>query len=130
MERIADRTVVKLVVSIAVLAAAILWLVRVAAPGGSPYLHVDELVTTDMSRWAGQPRKVPGWIQGNSLVDVWEHQRTMSFVLRNGEKRIRVIATAPSTWLLRPNLELVVQGRLEPASSVTIVDARCAADHR
>jgi hypothetical protein len=129
MERVADRMIIKLAITAGVLGAALVWLVRSSALDDQPYKMVDALVTTDLSRWTGQELKVHGWVVANSIVDVWRHQPTTSFVLQKGGKQLRVIATTPSTWLLRPEMELVVQGRLVPANSVTIVDALCAAAH-
>jgi hypothetical protein len=129
MERVADRLIFKLAITAGVLGVALVWLVRSSAFEVQPYKMVDQLVTTDLSQWTDQELKVHGWVVAGSIVDVWRHQPTASFVLENGGKRLRVIATTPSTWLLRPEMELVVQGRLVPASSVTIVDALCAAAH-
>jgi hypothetical protein len=127
MERIADRAIWKLAVSVALIGGTLVFLGRGAVTEVEPYKMVDELVTTDLSRWAGRELKVHGWVLAGSIVDVWQHQPTTSFVLQKGGKQIRVIATTPSTWLLRPQMELVVEGRLVPASSVSIVDAECAA---
>ena len=127
MERIADRAIWKLAVSAALVGGVLVFLGRGAVTEVEPYKMVDELVTTELSRWEGRELKVHGWVVAGSIVDVWQHQPTTSFVLQKGGKQIRVIATTPSTWLLRPQMELVVQGRLVPASSVPIVDAMCAA---
>jgi cytochrome c-type biogenesis protein CcmE len=127
MERIAVRAIWKLAVSAALVGGVLVFLGRGAVTEVEPYKMVDELVTTELSRWEGRELKVHGWVVAGSIVDVWQHQPTTSFVLQKGGKQIRVIATTPSTWLLRPQMELVVQGRLVPASSVPIVDAECAA---
>lgn len=129
MERVADRALWKLAVSAALIGGTLVVLGRGAARDVQPYKMVDELVSTDLSRWTGQELKLHGWVVAGSIVDVWQHQPTTTFVLQKSGKQIRVIATTPSTWLLRPQMELVVQGHLVPASSISIVDAMCAAAH-
>jgi hypothetical protein len=53
-----------------------------------------------------------------SIVDVPGHDLTTRFVLAKRAKRIQVVATSPSTWLLRAPSELVVRGRLVPAGEL------------
>jgi hypothetical protein len=125
MEHVADRAIWKLAIGIIIIVGVVALLCR-RPPGEQPYKMVNDLVATDLSRWTGQELKIHGWVVADSIVDVWRHQPTTSFVLQKDGKQIRVIATTPSTWLLRPQMELVAQGHLVPASSLSIVDAACA----
>jgi len=129
MERSADRaTTLKLAITAAVLGCGGLWIGRAATVDIS-YQMVDELVATDLSRWAGEELRVHGYVAERSIVDVWHRQPTKSFVLQWHGKQLRVVTTTPAPWTLHDQTELVARGHLVPASSVSIVDARCAARH-
>lgn len=131
MERAVDHMIVKIAITAAVLGAAIVGLVRASTSEDVPYRLVDELTAAELQRWMDHEIKVNGQVAHGSIVDVSLDQQKTSFVLYRGARRLRVIATNPPDWGVRPEMEMVAQGHLvrgedgDPVLIATALNARC-----
>jgi hypothetical protein len=117
MERFGEHFIAKLGLTAGVVACVVGLVVGGGPPHRPSYHMLDELIASDLARWEGEDIIVHGYVETGSIADVPGHDLTSRFVLTRGGKRIQVVATSPSSWLVRDQNELSVRGHLVSAGA-------------
>lgn len=123
-------TAVKIVVTVAILAAVVGFFKHSARGHTSGYKMVDELML-GYGDYVGKQMQVHGWVEAGSIDEKIVDQETVrTFVLENKGKRILVRNKGPKPDSFRDKSEVVAEGKLvmENGAPVLLADnllAKC-----
>jgi cytochrome c-type biogenesis protein CcmE len=123
-------TVVKVLLSIAVLALVVGFFRYTARGHTSHYKMVDEVMVA-WGSWVQKPLKVHGWVEPGSIDEkVIDQETVRTFVLEHKGKRIRVRNKGPKPDSFKDKSEVVAEGKIveengEPVLEATNLMAKC-----
>jgi cytochrome c-type biogenesis protein CcmE len=123
-------TVVKVLLSIAVLALVVGFFRYTARGHTSHYKMVDEVMVA-WGSWVQKPLKVHGWVEPGSIDEkVIDQETVRTFVLEHKGKRISVRNKGPKPDSFKDKSEVVAEGKIveengEPVLEATNLMAKC-----
>jgi cytochrome c-type biogenesis protein CcmE len=108
-----NNTVLKIVLTVAVLLGGAGFLVYSSLEHEQHYQMVDELLASDMSSWDGKELKVHGYVEAGTIIEKVVNQEIhRTFILQKSGKRIRVFSTGPKPDTFKDGSEVVATGQL------------------
>jgi cytochrome c-type biogenesis protein CcmE len=114
-----NNTVLKIVLTAAVLLGGAGFLVYSSLDGAQHYQMVDQLLATDLSSWQGKEMKVHGYVEAGTIVEKVVNQEIhRTFILQKSGKRIRVFSTGPKPDTFKDDSEVVATGQLVKAPTL------------
>jgi len=128
-------TMVKVLLSVAILAGVVGFFRYTARGHTSHYKMVDEVMVSYGS-WVGKPLKVHGYVEPGSIDEKVVDQETIrTFVLEHKGKRIKVRNKGPKPDSFKDKSEVVAEGKIveengEPVLEATNLMAKCPSKYQ
>jgi len=114
-----NSTIVKLALTVAVVAGGIFFFTQSTQGSTQHYKMVDQLLATDLSQWKDKELKVHGWVVAGTIKERVVNQETIrSFVLHKDGKKIRVFSKGPKPDTFKDQSEVVATGRIVTAAQM------------
>jgi cytochrome c-type biogenesis protein CcmE len=86
------------------------------------YMHVDQLVSSELGQWKDKELKIEGTAVAGSIVEgVISQEMQRTFVLDYEGKKIRVYSKGPKPDTFKDQAKVIAMGQLRPASQYQAV---------
>jgi cytochrome c-type biogenesis protein CcmE len=114
-------TIVKVLLSVAILAGVVGFFRYTARGHTSTYKMVDEVMVAYGS-WVDKPIKVHGYVEAGSIDEkVVDQEMTRTFVLEHNGKRIQVRNKGPKPDSFKDRSEVVAEGKIIEENGVPVL---------
>ena len=118
-----NKRTIQILATIALVAGALVFLVRSSLSEVEYYKHVDELLE-DPGKWESRTLRVHGFVQAGSLDEAIEGQTTKrTFVLEYNGQEVKVRNIGPKPDNFRDLAEVVAKGTLKKEGGEYVLDA-------
>lgn len=111
-----NNRIIKLVLTVAVVAAGVSFLVISSMGSTQYYKMVDELMA-EPDRYAGKTMRVHGYVEPGSIIEKIQDQKTVrTFVLENNGQSIKVHHDGPVPDTFKDKSEVVAKGTFKQSA--------------